>query len=102
MTIEVSVSIDVPDLIAATAFYVNALGCEKRRNLGKSMVMFSAGNADIYLILREANTHPATSSSADLSRTYARHWTPVHLDFGVSSVVDGTIQRIVAAGGVRE
>lgn len=101
MTLVLSVSIDVPNLKTATSFYIDALGCTKVREQGKSMVVLSAGNADIYLIEKVAGTNPAASAKADLARSYERHWTPVHLDFGVSDV-DAAVAKIVAAGGVKE
>ncbi len=101
MAVQLSVSIDVPDLKAAAQFYTIALGCTKLREQGSSMVVLSAGNADIYLIERAEATNPAASARAPLTRSYERHWTPVHLDFGVSDV-DAAVAKIVAAGGVRE
>jgi len=101
MAIELSVSIDVPDLNSATDFYVKALGCTKLRDQGKSMVVLSSGNADIYLIERAEGSDPASTSNRGLYRTYERHWTPVHLDFGVDDV-DAVVSKILAAGGSRE
>lgn len=101
MAVQLSVSIDVPNLTAATEFYTSALDCTKLREQGKTMVVLSAGNADIYLIERAEATHPASAAQVSLSRTYSRHWTPVHLDFGVSDV-DVAVAKIVAAGGIHE
>ncbi len=101
MATKLSVSIDVPNLEAATAFYVDALECVKLREQGRTMVVLSAGNADIYLLERSADTNPLAASGTDGARSYARHWTPVHLDFVVSDV-DAAASRVVAAGGVRE
>ncbi len=98
---KISVSIDVPDLEAGTTFYVSALGCTRLRAQGKDMVVLSAGNADIYLMQRSVASNPASAASADLERTYERHWTPVHLDF-LTDDVDGSVARIVLAGGVHE
>ena len=99
--IKVSVSIDVPDLASATSFYVEALGCSKLRNQGETMTVLSAGNVDIYLIERAEATNPASSVSSSLSRSYERHWTPVHLDFLVDDV-DRALEKVLSAGGVRE
>ena len=98
---KVSVSIDVPDLGRATSFYVDALGCSKLRDQGDSMVVLSGGNIDIYLIEREEATNPAAEASSNLSRTYSRHWTPVHLDFLVDDV-NAAVQSILSAGGNQE
>lgn len=101
MSLVLSVSIDVPDLAAATTFYTQALGCTKLRDQGKSMVVLSAGNADIYLLKQDAGSNPAKAAAKDLARSYDRHWTPVHLDFGVSDV-DAAVTNILAAGGSKE
>lgn len=101
MAVQLSVSIDVPNLETATAFYTAALGCTKLREQGTTMVVLSAGNADIYLIEKAPATHPAPAAQEPLLRSYERHWTPVHLDFGVDDV-DAAVAKIVAAGGQRE
>ena len=98
---KVSVSIDVPNLRIATSFYVDALGCAKLRDQGDTMVVLSGGNVDIYLIEREEATNPAAAVSSSLSRSYNRHWTPVHLDFLVDDV-ETAVQSVLSAGGVRE
>ena len=98
---KVSVSIDVPDLELGVSFYEKALGCRKLREQGQSMVVLSAGNADIYLIQHHEASNPVPTSGAELTRTYLRHWTPVHLDFLVEDV-DGSVARVLAAGGHHE
>ena len=101
MAKEISISIDVPDLQVAEIFYISALGCSKVRDQGKTMVVLSAGNADIYLIQRAAGSNAIPAGTADVARSYERHWTPVHLDFGVDDVA-AAVSRIEAAGGTRE
>lgn len=49
--IKLSVSIDVPDLKLAEAFYVEALGCKKAGDQGDKMVVLSAVNAKSKSIL---------------------------------------------------
>lgn len=97
--IKISVSIDVPSLKKAEAFYVGALGCKKIRDQGLTMVVLSVENSDIYLQEKEAGTKPLTSSS--VARDYQRHWTPIHLDF-LCDNVDEVVARILKLGGSHE
>ena len=101
MTIKLSISIDVPDLKSATSFYVDALGCTKLRDQGKNMAVLTVDNTDIYLIEREGGSNPLSATQSASRRSYERHWTPVHLDFGVLDV-ESAVSKIVSAGGVRE
>ena len=80
---KISISIDVPDLQQGEAFYCNALGCSKLRDQG-DMCVLKAGNTDIYLLEKAAGS--PSSSTSDSQRSFDRHWTPVHLDFGVDDV----------------
>ncbi|MDI1428842.1 VOC family protein [Polyangium sorediatum] len=56
-------------------------------------------NAAIYLLVKQADRPPFPGSTSP--RSYARHWTPVHLDFVVEDL-DGALVRAEAAGAVRE
>lgn len=94
--IKISVSIDVPDLERAEEFYASALGCEKLRNQGDDMVILSAGNAEIYLLRRSAGSDPIDGSG--LSRSYERHWTPVHIDF-LAENVEEVVAKVKELGG---
>lgn len=97
--IKLSVSIDVPSLIDAEAFYVGALGCKKVRDQGPNMVVLAVENSDIYLQEKESDTKPLTSS--EIVRDYQRHWTPIHLDF-LCDNVDELVARILKLGGSHE
>lgn len=92
------VCIDVPDLDVAASFYCEALGLEKLSS-GPSNAKLSAGGLEVYLLLKDAGTHPVPDQSQ--ARTYGRHWTPVHLDFRVRDV-DQATARVTKAGGVVE
>jgi predicted enzyme related to lactoylglutathione lyase len=99
MTAEVLINIDVDDLERACRFYGEVFGLRVGRRLsGQVVEMLGAGSA-IYLLLKAAGT-PATTHAA-ATRTYDRHWTPVHLDFVVDDV-DATVSRAVAAGAKLE
>lgn len=97
--IKITVSIDVSNLKKAEAFYVEALGCEKVRDQGSDMIVLSVENTNIYLQEKVAGTKPIVSSN--LIRDYARHWTPVHLDF-ICDNVDELVSKIVKSGGTHE
>ena len=96
--LKLSVSIDVPDLEKGQRFYVEALGCEKVRDQGDKMVVLQTDNADLYL-LKRADLSPAFKEGPP--RTYARHWTPVHLDF-LRDDVDSVVAKVKALGGQHE
>jgi uncharacterized glyoxalase superfamily protein PhnB len=79
------VAIDVPDVAAAVAFYVHGLGLTLRDEPMPGLWARLGGSAvTIHL-------------QADPSRTYARHWTPVHLDF-LTDDVEAGVRRARAAG----
>jgi predicted enzyme related to lactoylglutathione lyase len=93
---ELLVNIDVPDLASGIAFYTRAFDLSVRRRLGASGVELVGGSSRVYLLAK-----PSGSATAGAVRTYARHWTPVHLDFVVGDV-DTAVSRAVEAGAVVE
>jgi predicted enzyme related to lactoylglutathione lyase len=88
------VNVDVPDLAAAEAFYVRAFGLSPGRRFS-GMVELLGAEARIYLLLKAAATLPFADAPA--GREYARHWSPVHLDFAVDDL-DAALQRALDAG----
>jgi predicted enzyme related to lactoylglutathione lyase len=95
---KVSICVDVADLDAATAFYCEALGCslEKRKPSHNTLL---AGGVTLHLLLKEAGSDPTGAGS--FTRSYERHWTPVHLDFDVADV-DATVDLVTRFGGTVE
>lgn len=93
------VNVDVDDLDAATRFYAAAFGLEVGRRFGSAGVEMLGSSAPIYLLCKPAGSAPAPA--VDRGRDYARHWTPVHLDFVVDDV-DAAVARALAAGAVLE
>ncbi|MCH9827189.1 MAG: VOC family protein [Pseudomonadota bacterium] len=93
------VNIDVDDLGRAEAFYLQALGLSVCRRFGSSGVELRGAACPVFLLVKPAGS-PAASRISQ-SRDYARHWTPVHLDFQVDDV-DAAVARAVAAGAVLE
>jgi len=88
------VNIDVPELEPAVAFYTRALGLTVGRRFGEDGVELLGAAKPIYLLRKAAGTRPAPGARR---RNYARHWTPVHLDFLVPDV-DAAVERAVNAG----
>lgn len=62
------------------------------------MRILSAGNIEIYLLKRETGTNPSPDPST--ARSFERHWTPVHLDFGVEDVNESAALVIEHGGQV--
>jgi predicted enzyme related to lactoylglutathione lyase len=78
------VNIDVDDLKKAVQFYCAALDLTVGRRFGYDAVELLGANAPIYLLAKPNGT-VASASSRHL-RSYARHWTPIHLDFVVDNI----------------
>ena len=94
----VKICIDVADLDEAGAFYCQALQCtEVGRN--SRTVKLTAGGTELYLILRPEGSMPFLAATE--GRSFARHWTPVHLDFSVEDVGRCT-SEITRLGGIVE
>ena len=87
------INIDVPNLDWATTFYTEAFALPIGRRFSGDVVELVGWPAPLYLLLREANSIGAGSTP----RTYARHWTPIHLDVVVDDV-EKALARAVAAG----
>ena len=86
------VNIDVDDLDNAVAFYTSALGLSLSRKLfGGAVAELTGAAAPIHLLTK----------APDSERHYARHWTPVHLDFCVDDL-DAAVTRALSAGAVQE
>ena len=93
------VNIDVPDLEPAIEFYTRAFDLRLARRLGPAAAELVGGEAPVYLLEKPATTNPFAGSTEQ--RHYRRHWTPVHLDFGVRDL-DAAVAQAQAAGAVRE
>jgi lactoylglutathione lyase len=97
--IQLLVNIDVPDLDAATTFYVQAFGFRVGRRLGSAGVELLGAGVPLYLLPKVAGSPASEATSA--ARTYRRHWTPVHLDLAVPDVEQARA-RALAAGATPE
>jgi predicted enzyme related to lactoylglutathione lyase len=99
MTASVLINIDVDDLERAVAFYTAAFALQVGRRFGAAGVELTGGTAPIYL-LEKRDGSPATPATGE-ARRYARHWTPIHLDFVVDDL-DRAIAAARAAGASLE
>jgi len=94
------VNIDVDDLDRAIEFYTTGVGLRLGRRLFDGSVAEMLGaSSRIYLLAKPAGSPPSPGISA--VRDYARHWTPVHLDFEVDDI-EAAVGRAVAAGAKLE
>ena len=95
------INIDVPDLQAASAFYQAALGLTQRRMLDDDVVELSGAGSTIYLLQKPAGSAASSTGDSTATRSYARHWTPVHLDFVVDDLA-AAAERALCAGAKQE
>ena len=93
------VNIDVPELAPAIAFYTTALELKLTRILDDDVAELTGGSSVIYLMAKPAGSAPV--AAVPEGRRYARHWTPVHIDFVVDDV-EKSARRAVNAGATQE
>jgi predicted enzyme related to lactoylglutathione lyase len=93
------INLDVDDLDAAVRFYTSAVPLRVGRRFGDSGIELLGASAPLYLLAKPAGTRSAGPSSP--VRDYARHWTPVHVDF-VSDAIEASVSTAVAAGATLE
>lgn len=94
------VNIDVPDLDAGVDFYTNGLGLSIRRTFGSGGVELAGAGTAIFLLQKDEGSRPLPADP-DVTRSYRRHWCPVHVDFVVADI-HAAVARAVAAGAVVE
>jgi predicted enzyme related to lactoylglutathione lyase len=86
--VKLLINIDVPELRRAIDFYRAALGLQLIRVIDGDVAELTGGSSVLYLLQKP-------------ERQYARHWTPVHIDFVVDDV-EGAAKRALAAGARQE
>ncbi len=92
------VNIDVDDVERAIAFYGAALGLTVKRRFDGGFTELAGATTRIFLL---PNAHGTAAYPGGAARDYARHWTPLHLDFVVEDV-DAAVARACAAGAKLE
>ncbi len=92
-------NIDVDDLKKGIEFYTRGLSLRVGRRLGGTIVELLGASIPIYLLENAAGS--AASALPAVPRNYARHWTPVHLDFVVEEI-EYAVANARAAGAKLE
>jgi predicted enzyme related to lactoylglutathione lyase len=92
------INLDVDDLDRAITFYTSAFNLKLGRHFG-DWAELVGGSSPIYLLPKASGTAVATTTLQ--SRHYARHWTPLHLDFVVDDI-ELALQRAIQAGAKQE
>jgi predicted enzyme related to lactoylglutathione lyase len=92
------VNLDVDDLSTAEKFYSAAFGLHAGRRFDFGVELLG-GPTPIYLLAKPADT--SVSAHTLQVRRYARHWTPLHLDFVVDDI-DAAVQQALRAGAKLE
>jgi predicted enzyme related to lactoylglutathione lyase len=93
------VNLDVDDLEAGVRFYTMTFDLRVGRRFGSAGVELLGSTSPIYLLVKSEGS--AACAHAPQTRTYERHWTPVHLDFVVPDI-DAAVQKAMKAGATLE
>ena len=88
--------IEVTDPEKGIAFYCDGLGLTVKRRLSPCWIELAGANMEIFLLANRPAV--ADLGGRTVTRTYERHWTPVHLDFIVEDI-DSAVARLLALGG---
>jgi catechol 2,3-dioxygenase-like lactoylglutathione lyase family enzyme len=97
---EIRICIDVDDLERGIAFFTQGLGLRVGRRLDDDWVELLGAASAIDLLANPGGT-PALGPGHPQRRSYARHWTPVHLDFAVQDI-ESSVRKLVALGATLE
>jgi catechol 2,3-dioxygenase-like lactoylglutathione lyase family enzyme len=96
---DIRICIDVNDMERAVAFYTEGLGLHCGRRFQSGFVELLGAGSPIDLLLQTEDSRPLPGNVA--TRSYDRHWTPVHLDFVVDDI-DAAVARLLQHGAVLE
>ncbi len=97
---DIRICIDVDDLERGIAFYTRGLDLRLGRRLGNDWAELLGAGSPIDLLFNKPGSSPLGEDHPQ-KRDYARHWTPVHLDFVVNDV-DAAAAKLMALGAVLE
>ena len=95
-TPQLLVNVDVDDLGRAVGFYTQAFNLKIGRSFGAVGVELVGAIVPIYLLHKPPGSVPVPGEPRR-RRNYARHWTPMHLDFVVDDIQAG-MERALHAG----
>src|SRR5258708_1483066 len=87
--------IEVAELERGIDFYCEGLGLSLKRRLTPSWVELDGANLPIFLLGNRRTV--ADLGGKRVRRNFARHWTPVHLDFVVADL-DAAVARLTGLG----
>jgi catechol 2,3-dioxygenase-like lactoylglutathione lyase family enzyme len=85
--------IEVTDPARGIAFYCDGLGLTVKRRLSPRWIELAGATTPIFLLANRPEIADLGTTRA--KRDYARHWTPVHLDFVVPDL-DAMVARLTA------
>ena len=93
--VSVHAYIEVTDAARGLEFYCGGLGLALKRRLSTTWIELEGANCPIFLLANR----PAVADLGvrQFTRSYERHWTPVHLDFIVEDL-DATVARLLDFG----
>ena len=100
VTLRTLINIDVPELEAGVRFYTAALELRVGRRFGETAVELLGAEVPIYLLAKSAGSlafAPDVTARSSAARSYARHWTAVHLDSAVPALAPA-LERARSAG----
>jgi lactoylglutathione lyase len=95
----VLINIDVDDLERGIDFYTRAFALRVGRRLGPHIAELLGAETAVYLLEKAPGTDPYDGAAR--ARDYARHWTPVHLDWIVDDVGEA-LKHVESLGAVVE
>ena len=93
--LEVRICIDVDELERGIAFYTTAFDLRVARRFDRHWVELVGASSPIDLLAAAGEKGPVPGSP--LERSFARHWTPVHLDFVVRDL-GAAVARALSQG----
>jgi predicted enzyme related to lactoylglutathione lyase len=93
------INLDVDDIERAVRFYTEALNLRVGRRFDDAFIELIGAESPIYLLAKPAGSAPFEGAAA--GRDYARHWTPLHLDFVVEDI-HAALERALSQGAKLE
>ncbi len=89
----------MPDIERAIQFYVDGLNFRVEKRLSPSVVELSGASVPLHILEKDPKTVAVLGSS--MTRSYERHWTPVHFDLVIEDI-DQAVTQSQQAGAILE